>query len=465
MGIQCFQAGQFGHFPESMHNFIEGRGGYSHLKVDLSEALNQPPPEGAPTHEEIWERTIKIFSSVVPVAESAGVNVAMHGNDPPVPSLYGVPQVLYNFAAFDRLFSEVPSPNNGMTFCVGTRYESGEDVFEGIRHFGEQGKIFHVHFRNVRGKIPEKKGYEEVIPDAGDMDMYRVAKALHDVGYGRRHRLRSHHATHHRRTRRQGVHRLLRGAHARIAASTRKQRLMLMIETRLQSLSTFRFQQCNAVETEWIGEGVSCSGLISHFVSTRIGGLSPPPYESLNLGFHVEDNPETVLQNRERFAANIGIPLSDFTIPKQVHSGTVTIVTEEMRGYGAADLDTAVEATDAMITDVPRLCLTVLAADCVLVLFYDPQKQVIAAVHAGWRGTVKLAAQKTAETLKQEFNCKPTDILVGIGPSIGPCHYEVGPEVISQVEDTFGSTDGYINNKPPMARGILICGKQTSSKS
>ena len=183
MGIQCFQAGQFGHFPESLHSFIEGRGGYSHIKVDLSEALDQPPPEGAPTHEEIWERTIKIFSRVVPVAESAGVKVAMHGNDPPVPSLYGVPQVLYNFAAFDRLFSEVPSPNNGMTFCVGTRYESGEDVFEGIRHFGGQGKIFHVHFRNVRGKIPEKKGYEEVIPDAGDMDMYRVAKALHDVGY------------------------------------------------------------------------------------------------------------------------------------------------------------------------------------------------------------------------------------------------------------------------------------------
>ncbi len=183
MGIQCFQAGQFGHFPESMHSFIEGRGGYKHLKVDLNEALNQPPPEGAPTHDEIWERTLKIFKSVVPVAESVGVKVAMHGNDPPVPSLYGVPQVLYNFAAFDRLFSEVPSPNNGMTFCVGTRYESGENVFEGIRHFGAQGKIFHVHFRNVRGKIPEKRGYEEVIPDSGDMDMYRVAKALHDVGY------------------------------------------------------------------------------------------------------------------------------------------------------------------------------------------------------------------------------------------------------------------------------------------
>ena len=216
-----------------------------------------------------------------------------------------------------------------------------------------------------------------------------------------------------------------------------------MLETHLQSLSTFQFHN------------LSNQGGIDHFVSTRIGGLSPAPYESLNLGFHVGDTPEIVLQNRERLAANLGIPLSDFTIPKQVHSGTVTIITEEMKGCGAADLDTAVEATDGMITEVPRLCLTVLAADCVLVLFYDPRKRVIAAVHAGWRGTVKLAAQKTAETLKQEFSCNPTDILAGIGPSIGPCHYEIGPEVITPVEETFGSTNSYINNETPDGKGYF----------
>ena len=216
-----------------------------------------------------------------------------------------------------------------------------------------------------------------------------------------------------------------------------------MLETRLQSLSIFQFQN------------LSKQSGVDHFVSTRLGGLSPPPYESLNLGFHVEDTAKTVLKNRERLAANIGIPLSDFTIAKQVHSGTVTIVTERMRGYSAANLNTAVEAADAMVTDIPRLCLMVLAADCVLVLFFDPQKRMIAAVHAGWRGTVKLAAQKTVEILKQKFNCNPTELLVGIGPSIGPCHYEVGPEVISQVEDTFGSTDGYINAETPDGKGYF----------
>jgi mannonate dehydratase len=184
MGIQCFQASQFGHFPRPLHDYVEGRGGYRHLRMELAQALaDQPAPQGAPTHDQLWERTLRIFREVMPVAESAGVKIAMHGNDPPVPALYGVPQILYNFAAFDRLFSAVASPNNGMTFCVGTRYESGEDVFEGIRRFGSQGKIFHVHFRNVRGTIPRDRAYEEVIPDAGDLDMYQVASALRQVGY------------------------------------------------------------------------------------------------------------------------------------------------------------------------------------------------------------------------------------------------------------------------------------------
>ena len=72
---------------------------------------------------------------------------------------------------------------NGMTFCVGTRYESGEDVFAGIRKFGRQKRLFHVHFRNVRGTIPADGGYQEVIPDSGDLNRAAVARALAEVGY------------------------------------------------------------------------------------------------------------------------------------------------------------------------------------------------------------------------------------------------------------------------------------------
>ena len=142
LGVQCFQANLFGGRPQETVHWIEGRGGSRFFRNDLSDALDYPVPDGAPTHEEIWERTLKIIRTVVPIAESAGIKVAMHGNDPPVPRLWGVPQILYDFDAFDRLFSEVPSPSNGMTFCVGTRYESGEDVFEGIRRFGGRGRSF-----------------------------------------------------------------------------------------------------------------------------------------------------------------------------------------------------------------------------------------------------------------------------------------------------------------------------------
>ena len=117
-----------------------------------------------------------------------------------------------------------------------------------------------------------------------------------------------------------------------------------MLEEHRQSSSTFRFLNLSKQDG------------VNHFVSTRIGGLSRPPYESLNLGFHVGDSPKTVLKNRERLAANIKIPLSDFTIARQIHSGTVTIVAKQMRGCGAIDYDTAVEATDAMVTAVsPRM--------------------------------------------------------------------------------------------------------------
>ena len=216
-----------------------------------------------------------------------------------------------------------------------------------------------------------------------------------------------------------------------------------MLEERLHSSSIFRFQN------------LSKQSGVDHFVSTRIGGLSRPPYESLNLGFHVGDDPKTVLINRERLASNIKLPLFDFTVARQIHSGTVAIVTEQMRGCGAADLNTAVEATDAMVTAVPRLCLTVLSADCVPVLLFDPQTRVVGAVHAGWRGSVKLAARNTVEILKQKFNCDPADLLVGIGPSIGPCHYEIGPDVISQVKDTFGGTDGYISHESSNGKGYF----------
>ena len=183
-GIQCFQAASAGSGNGAGRSWPEGRGGYRYYHFDLeSEEAAQSAPRFTVTADQLWENLLLTYKQVIPVAERANINVAMHGNDPPLYELYGNPQILCRFADFDRLFGTVPSARNTMTFCVGTRYESGEDIFDGIRHFGGQGKIVHVHFRNVRGSLPADGNYSEVFLDEGDMHMQRVVEALHGVHY------------------------------------------------------------------------------------------------------------------------------------------------------------------------------------------------------------------------------------------------------------------------------------------
>ncbi len=183
-GLQCFDASVILGRAAGAHSWRKGRGDYEYLHIDVAEdRAVDVSPSAAPTHAQLWERTLEIFEALMPVADSAGLRVATHGSDPPIETAAGVPQMLTSFADFDLLFRDAPSPNNGMTFCVGTRYESGEDVFEGIRRFGGAGRIFHVHFRNVRGTIPSDAAYAEVAPDEGDLEMLQVLRALDAVGY------------------------------------------------------------------------------------------------------------------------------------------------------------------------------------------------------------------------------------------------------------------------------------------
>ena len=162
-----------------------GRGGYAFPAYRHGEEEAVAVADHDEVYNQLWGEMISFYKILMPVAESAGVLMAQHGADPPITPLRGVPQILSTVADFDRLFSEVPSPNNGMTFCVGSRYESGEDVFEAIKHFGSQNRIFHVHFRNVRGTLPKDGGYEERFTDDGDLNMMDVVRALNDVGYDR----------------------------------------------------------------------------------------------------------------------------------------------------------------------------------------------------------------------------------------------------------------------------------------
>jgi YfiH family protein len=205
----------------------------------------------------------------------------------------------------------------------------------------------------------------------------------------------------------------------------------------------------------WFFENLLSNKGIGHFVSTRVGGHSSSPYDSLNLSFNVGDAHEDVRKNRDRLAEAIDIPLHSMTTAKQIHDDRVKIVSEELRGKGSSDFDGAINGTDAMVTNVPNTCLMVLLADCVPILLYDPLKEVVGVVHAGWKGTLRFIAQSTVKTIQEHFGSAPEDIVVGIGPSIGPCCYQVGQEVVSQVEEVFESTQHIVSNRSADGKGYL----------
>ncbi|MBT6155540.1 MAG: TIM barrel protein [Planctomycetaceae bacterium] len=183
-GIQACQAAL--HVSDSRRGWVrsKGRGGYGHPSFSRKRSMAaSPKPKYKVTSDQLWKGIINIYKQVIPTVEGSKTVIAMHGNDPPLHNYLGNPQILCRFADFDRLFSEVPSKHNGITFCVGTRYESGEDVFEGIRRYGRQGRLFHVHFRNVRGTLPADGGYSEVFVDDGDLKMADVLRTLDEVCY------------------------------------------------------------------------------------------------------------------------------------------------------------------------------------------------------------------------------------------------------------------------------------------
>jgi YfiH family protein len=162
-------------------------------------------------------------------------------------------------------------------------------------------------------------------------------------------------------------------------------------------------------------------------VTTRHGGVSRPPYASLNLGGKTGDEPDYVRENRKRAASLVGRERERLVFARQVHGANVAHVPNGFEG-GAFD------DTDALITNAKQTPLVILTADCAAVFLYDTKHNAIGIAHAGWRGTVAGIAAETVEQMGYAFGSQPEDILAGIGPSIGPCCYEVGDEVIFAVE-------------------------------
>ena len=205
----------------------------------------------------------------------------------------------------------------------------------------------------------------------------------------------------------------------------------------------------------WLFKNLLTHKSIGHFVSTRVSGHSHAPYDSLNLSFNVGDDPDKVLKNRKLLAGALGIPLTSLTTAKQIHDGHVKVVSEALRGRGSTNYHGAINATDAMVTDRENTCLMILLADCVPILFYDPSKRVVGAAHAGWRGTLRFVAYNTVKVFQEDFGCLPEDIVVGIGPSIGPCCYQVSQDVVSQVQRVFGAGQHSVGRTSKNGKGYF----------
>jgi polyphenol oxidase len=161
---------------------------------------------------------------------------------------------------------------------------------------------------------------------------------------------------------------------------------------------------------------------LSHGFSTRIGGSSPLGKDTrvLNLGFTDWDSRENVESNRAKFTRALGSDTWQLVTLRQIHSDVVHV----------HDAVSAVPLSgDAVITSTPGLLLAVQTADCVPILLADTRRRVVAAVHAGWRGTLARIVAKTVGRMRMSFGTVPRDIVAALGPSIGQCSYEVGPEV------------------------------------
>lgn len=186
------------------------------------------------------------------------------------------------------------------------------------------------------------------------------------------------------------------------------------------------------------------------FVSTRRGGLSRPPFASLNLSLSVGDDPARVAANRQRLEQALGMGPRAAVLGRQVHGAGVWRLGP---GEGAWDLGPGQDGAegmeepagaaapieaDALVSDTPGLCPMVLVADCVPLLIWDPRRPAVGVVHAGWRGTVAGIAGRTVAAMAGHFGSRPGELWAYIGPSIGPEDFEVGPEVAAAFRAAFG---------------------------
>ena len=168
-----------------------GRGGVTVTAFDLETALAGQISSGDRQQEysesQLLESYLHFMEQVLPVAEASGVKIALHPDDPPLPALGRQERLFYKAENFRKVLAALPSPAHGLDFCMGCFSEmlyadcsAGEGVLDAVRHFGAQGRIFYVHFRDVQGSVPS---FQECFPNEGNVDPVAILRALHEVGF------------------------------------------------------------------------------------------------------------------------------------------------------------------------------------------------------------------------------------------------------------------------------------------
>lgn len=161
---------------------------------------------------------------------------------------------------------------------------------------------------------------------------------------------------------------------------------------------------------------------LRHGIFSRLGGVSQSPWDSLNVGAFVGDDPEAVRINHQRVYRLLDLPPERRATARQIGGARVAHVTR--RGVGQT-----YAGTDSLLTDLPGVPLIMRFADCLPIILHDPVRGVVGIVHAGWKGTVGRIAEATVQSMTGHYGCRPADIRAGIGPGIGPGCYEIGPDV------------------------------------
>jgi len=174
---------------------------------------------------------------------------------------------------------------------------------------------------------------------------------------------------------------------------------------------------------------------ISHFVTTRQGGCSRGTYGWFNCSPFNGDDPENVRRNQEILKQSLGAEPWGLIIPKQVHGTEICVIDKEFLSLPSNERIQKLTGVDAVVTNLPGYCVCVSTADCIPLLIYDPVKQVVAAVHAGWRGTVNKIASRVIGLMQETYDSVSSNLVVCIGPGISATAFEVGEEVVDKFSE------------------------------